>query len=174
MEQNSSVRVLAKQVVTIRAQKERLQKSHAHLNGLKTAGSTMAANLAMSQAMAGTAHVMSAVNANMSAESMSAAMQEMEKNMALTEMQEDMLDDLLDDSDEEMEADDIMGQVMDEIGLDLKSEMVSAPTRGVKVNTGASKMGAERASSSSHAADFEPLSAQEEAEAEQLLAELGV
>lgn len=173
--------MLAKQVVTIRAQKERLQKSHAQLNGLKTAGSAMAANLAMSQAMVGTAHVMTAVNANMSVESMSAAMQEMEKNMALSEMQEDMLDGLLEDSDDEMEVDDVMGQVLDEIGLDLKNDMVSVPSGGVKARAGAatrapSSSSSSRASAaaSSSSSDFAPLTAQEEAEAEQLLAELGV
>lgn len=184
------MRVLAKQVVTIRAQKERLQKSHAQLNGLKTAGSTMAANLAVSQAMTGTARIMSVVNATNNMESLQASMADMQKSMAMSEMQEDMLDELLlgSESDEEMETEDVLSQVFDEIGLDLRSDLVDAPTRA----TTSALRGAQSASSSpvasraaarpsssflnksSSTEEFKPLTAQEEAEAEQLLAELGV
>lgn len=189
---NATVRVLAKQVVTIRAQKERLQKSHAQLNGLKTAGSTMAANLAVSQAMSGTAKVMAVVNANNSMESLQSSMADMQRSMAMTEFQEDMLDELLlgSDSEEEMETDDVLSQVFDEIGLDLRSDLVDAPTKSTgsalgskspsvtaRTKTGAAAAARPSASflaKSSSSEEFKPLTAQEEAEAEQLLAELGV
>lgn len=168
MEQNGAVRVLAKQVVNIRASKERLQKSHAHLNSLKTTGSTMAANLAVSNAMTGAARVMAAVNQQTNMESMSAAMQEMEKQMQMSEMQEELLDDLLEDSDEEVEADDVMAQVFDEIGLDLNANLVSAPSNKVSVPAARAQLHA----SSSRMSEDAPLSAAEEAEADRLLAEL--
>ena len=153
----------------------------------------MAANLAVSQAMSGTAKIMAVVNASNSVESLQASVADMQKSMAMTEFQEDMLDELLlgSDSDEEVETDDVLSQVLDEIGLDLKNDLVDAPTR----STASALRGAQSASSSPNAArakpsssrspasflnksssteDFKPLTAQEEAEAEQLLAELGV
>jgi division protein CdvB (Snf7/Vps24/ESCRT-III family) len=190
--QDAAVRILAKQVVTIRSQRERMQKSHAQLNGLKTAGSAMSANLAVTSAMAGTARVMSAVNSTMSVESLTSAMQEMEKSMQISEMQDELLDELLDDSDEEVEADDVMSQVFEELGLDLKTSLAAAPAAksvavGVgraspvaSVRGGVSRSGASAAASSSSAASSsalsfdEPLTAQEEAEADRMLAELGV
>lgn len=204
------MRVLAKQVVTIRAQKQRMQRNHAQLNGLKTMGSAMTANLAMSSAMAGTARVLTAVNQTTSVESMQAAMQEMEKSMQISEMQEEMLDDLLmdDDVEEDVEVDDVMSQVLDEIGLDLKESLITAPSSGVRAlaapksplvaassvspHTTASFSNAQRiraplseetsyakrtktAESTSAALSIDdPLTPQEEAEAERLLAELGV
>lgn len=216
------MRVLAKQVVTIRTQRERLQKSHATLNGLKTVGSGLTANLAVVNAMSGAARVMSAVNSVASVEALSSAMQEMEKSREISEMQEDLLDELLEDSDEAVEVDDVMSAVFDEIGLDLETALSDARlstgrasgvaqrvnTAGipsVSVSSGVSPLSstssarngvsatkfaspsssrhspspasaassAPTASSSALRYD-EPLTEQEEKEAERLLAELGV
>jgi charged multivesicular body protein 2A len=91
----------------------------------------------------------------------------------MSEMAEDMLDGLLEDSDEEVEADDVMAQVFDEIGLDLNANLVAAPSKSVKTTgsglrtrTGAAAARIEEDSSAP------PLSAAEEAEADRLLAEL--
>jgi len=181
-----------------------MQRNHAQLNGLKTMGSAMTANLAMSTAMVGTARVLTAVNQTTSVESMQTAFQEIEKSMQISEMQEDMLDDLLmdDDVDEDVEVDDVMSQVLDEIGLDLTQSLVAAPSGGVRATAApaspvssstratlaspgnvrsartpvaatSSSSSANGASSAGHSFD-DPLTPQEEAEAERLLAELGV
>lgn len=211
------MRVLAKQVVTIRTQRERLQKSHATLNGLKTVGSGLTANLAVVNAMSGAARVMSAVNNVASVEALSSAMQEMEKSREISSMQEDLLDELLEDSDEAEEVDDVMDAVFDEIGLDLEAVMsevrpsagrASVAQRantpgipsesvsgGMSLSSSRNGVGAKKFASTSSSRQMvssasatssaptasssalrydEPLTEQEEKEAERLLAELGV
>jgi charged multivesicular body protein 2A len=58
-------------------------------------------------------------------------MMEFERQSEIMEMKEetigDTMDDMMDDDDEEEETDNIINQVLDEIGINLNDELVDAP-----------------------------------------------
>lgn len=75
------------------------------------------------------------MNAMNPPEQVQKTMMEFERQSMMMEATDEMLDELLEDSIEEEEADALVSAVFDEIGLDLQSQMLSAPRTPVKSAT---------------------------------------
>uniref|UniRef100_A0A8B9GVG2 Charged multivesicular body protein 2b n=1 Tax=Astyanax mexicanus TaxID=7994 RepID=A0A8B9GVG2_ASTMX len=84
---------------------------------------------------------MQAVNKKMDPQKTMQTMQNFQKETAKMEMTEEMmndtLDDLFEDSGDEEESQDIVNQVLDEIGIEISGKMAHAPSAGRKNPTAA-------------------------------------
>merc|ERR1719244_2189415 len=126
--------VLAKQLVNVRKQKNR---TYAATSRVQAAGSTakaMGANVRMAEAMGSTAKTMGEMNKVMNPAQMTKTMQEFDvanTKLGMTEeMMNDALDDILTESGDEEEEDQIVTQVLDEIGIEIAGKMSEAPRAG--------------------------------------------
>ena len=128
----AAARPLAKQLIKIREQQARLTKVSTEMSGVATQIKTAGATAGAAQSIAGATKVMGAVNRSMDPGKMRQTMQEFEKQSAQMEMRQEMVDDVFESLDGEWddEDDEVLAQVMDEIGLDVSSQMSSAPQGG--------------------------------------------
>lgn len=123
---------MAKQVVQIRKQKEKLAGAQSKLGTLKTSAVTMKANHTVASTMSSTAKTMQAMNKTMNPSKMQDDMRNFERMMAQQGMNEELMDDMLAGEFEEEEVDDVVNQTLLELGVDLTKGMQTAPTHSVK------------------------------------------
>jgi charged multivesicular body protein 2B len=132
----AELRALAKQIVQVRAQKQKLSTMNAHLGSMKTQATVMKTTHSMGVAMQQTSKAMGAMNKAMNPEKLQASMYDMQRNMAAMELSEEMMDDALsnafDDPQTEGEIDEITRRTLDEIGIDSTAALGRAPTHQVR------------------------------------------
>lgn len=130
-----AARVLAKSLVRLRAQMSKLQGSQANLRGVSTNLTTAAASTTVAQSMGTATAAMSKMQQQMNPAKINQTMQQFSKENARMEMAQEMmgdtLDSALDDETTEDDAAELVGQVLDEIGVDLQAMMGAAPQRQV-------------------------------------------
>lgn len=89
----------------------------------------MGANVKLAGAMTTATQSLTAMNKVMQPEKLNATLQEFGKASAKMDMTEEMmndaLDDILNESGDEEEQDSIVQQVLDEIGIDISSKVIS-------------------------------------------------
>lgn len=130
------MKILAKQVVSIRKEKEKLSGMTAKLGQVKNQASMMKANHAMGQAMATTAKTMKQMNKASGMDKMQDTMMEYQRQMAAMGVNEEMMDDMLSsefDEEADAEADDIVRKTLDELGIDSTKALGEAPRHKVGV-----------------------------------------
>lgn len=124
---NEGCRILAKQLVQLRKQKTRTYAAKSKLQGVSVQTKAMGANVKLADAMAVAGKSMGQMNQLMNPAQIGATMQEFSKQgmkMDMTEeMMNDAFDDILADSDEETESNDIVTQVLDEIGIEMSGKV---------------------------------------------------
>jgi len=85
--------------------------------------------------MKGVTKAMGQMNRQMNLPALQKIMQEFEmqneKMEMVSEVMGDAIDDALEGDEEEEETEDLVSQVLDEIGIDMKSELVNAPSSAV-------------------------------------------
>ncbi|CAM9496093.1 unnamed protein product [Ectocarpus sp. 12 AP-2014] len=127
-----ATRTLAKQLVQLRAQKEKLYSARAKLAGVGNAATTAATSASLAGVMGNVAGVMKKVNEAVSTEETAKIMQQFAVENEKMNMSEEMMDDALIDAFDgegvEEEADGVVGQVLAELGLEMDGKMVDAPT----------------------------------------------
>jgi hypothetical protein len=129
------MKVLARQVVQLRKEQEKLSKMSANLGQVKNQATMMKATHAMSTAMGKTAKTMKQMNKVAGGDKMQANMQQYQQQMAHMEMNEEMMDDMLSgafDDEVDEEADEIVRQTLDELGVDATKALGPAPAHRVK------------------------------------------
>ncbi|KAJ1401041.1 Snf7 family [Sesbania bispinosa] len=93
---------------------------------------TLKSTQAMGDAMKGVTKAMGQMNRQMNLPSLQRIMQEFErqneKMELVSEVMEDAIDDALEGDEEEEETEDLVNQVLDEIGIDINSELLNAPS----------------------------------------------
>lgn len=124
--------MLAKQVVQIRKEKEKLAGAQSKLGSLKTTATTMKANHTLSQVMGTTAKTMKAMNTAMDVQGTTKNMKDYERAMMQQSVNEDLLSGAFDNENDEEEVDDVVNQTLLELGVDLTKNMKSAPTHSVR------------------------------------------
>jgi len=129
---------MAKEIVRIRKQKEQLLKTKVTLGTVSSRTETAKATMAVQSAFAGATKAMATANAINSPDKIQQSMLNFQKQTQMMELQEEMLDELLEDSEEEEAAKELADAVFEEIGIELNSQMVSAPRH--KVTTGPEKV----------------------------------
>eukprot|EP00958_Prasinococcus_capsulatus_P029225 scaffold7379_cov366-Prasinococcus_capsulatus_cf.AAC.9 len=174
----ASAKVLAKQLVRLRASMAKLHGAKAQLRSVGTAATTMQATHTVSNAVKGASKAMSTVSKTMPIEEQQKMLQQFAKQNEEMEYKQEILGDTLDDAldtDElEEESDDVMNQVclvvvegyctisswdtcdiplravLDEIGIDIAGKLNSA-------GTASSRLPAQEATEASTVAEDEAL-----------------
>ena len=128
----AAARPLAKQLISLREQQARMSKASTTMSGVASQVRAAGATTSAAQFIAGATKAMGAVNKALDPARMQQTMQDFEKQSTLMSMQQEMVDDVFEGLDAEWADDDdeVLAQVMDEIGLDVASQMSSAPRGG--------------------------------------------
>jgi len=125
--QNSSAKTMAKELIRIRKQKEKLLSAKTQLSGVSSRVTTMSANQTVAKSMVGATQAMGVANAAAPIQQMQRTMMNYEKQSEMMNMKEEMMDDMFEgDEQEEVETEETMNQVLDSIGLDISSQLSKA------------------------------------------------
>uniref|UniRef100_A0ACD5U5E2 Uncharacterized protein n=1 Tax=Avena sativa TaxID=4498 RepID=A0ACD5U5E2_AVESA len=126
----AATKILARQLIRLRQQISTLQGSRAQIRGIATHTQAMHANTSVAAGMQSASKAMGVMNKQDPAKQMK-VMQEFQKQSAqmdmTNEMMSDSIDNILDDDQAEEETDELANQVLDEIGVDVASQLSSAP-----------------------------------------------
>jgi charged multivesicular body protein 2A len=132
--QMKAVKIMAKDLVRTRAYITKFIEMRSQLQGCALKLQTVKSHQAMAEAMSSTAKAMSKMNKAVNVPSINKMMAEFEKENMKSEMMQEMMgdaiDDIMDENDEE-EEDRIVGQVLDEIGIDMNEAIPNAPAMGL-------------------------------------------
>ncbi|CAB4291467.1 unnamed protein product [Prunus armeniaca] len=127
----AATKILARQLVRLRQQIANLQGSRAQMRGIATHTQAMHAQSSVAVGMKGASKAMAAMNKQMAPAKQAQVIREFQKQSAqmdmTTEMMSDAIDDALDDDEAEEETDELTNQVLDEIGVDVASQLSAAP-----------------------------------------------
>ncbi|XP_004493795.1 vacuolar protein sorting-associated protein 2 homolog 3-like isoform X1 [Cicer arietinum] len=127
----AATKILARQLIRLRQQIANLQGSRAQMRGIATHTQAMHAHSSVADGMKGASKAMAAMNKQMAPAKQAKIMQEFQKQSAqmdmTTEMMSDVIDDALDDDEAEEETEELTNQVLDEIGVDVASQLSAAP-----------------------------------------------
>ncbi|KDP26509.1 hypothetical protein JCGZ_17667 [Jatropha curcas] len=127
----AATKVLARQLIRLRQQIANLQGSRAQMRGIATHTQAMYAQSSVANGLKGATKAMSSMNKQMAPAKQGKVIREFQKQSALmdmtTEMMSETIDDALDDDDAEEETEELTNQVLDEIGVDVASQLSTAP-----------------------------------------------
>ncbi|XP_003387816.1 PREDICTED: charged multivesicular body protein 2b-like [Amphimedon queenslandica] len=127
--------VLAKQLVKLRQQKTKSYGLSATITATGHQMKAMQSQVAMTKAMGQTSKAMASMNKQVKLEDIQRTMQQFEKESTKMDMAGEMMDDTMDAilSGDEDEEDEVIGQVLDEIGLEYTSKLAGAKVAGGKL-----------------------------------------
>jgi division protein CdvB (Snf7/Vps24/ESCRT-III family) len=117
-----TARLLAKQIVGIRKQEQRLLGMKGNMQAMGHKQTAMGATVTMTNAMKTSANVMGKMNKQLDNAEVMKVMQEFSKQNEMMGMKEEMMDDTIDSifDDDADEADEAVDQIYDELGLVLR------------------------------------------------------
>jgi division protein CdvB (Snf7/Vps24/ESCRT-III family) len=127
------LKALAKQLVQIREQKNKIITQKAQLNGMKYQVNNMAATVAVTGAMEKVSGAMGTANAAMNPSDINKIMNDFQRENEKMNMKQELMDEALTDAfdvDEE-ETDGVVDQVLAELGLETQEKLsgLQAPTK---------------------------------------------
>eukprot|EP00877_Chromochloris_zofingiensis_P007646 jgi/Chrzof1/3134/Cz12g13040.t1 len=129
--QMDAVKVMAKSLIRNRHAVTKLYGLKSQLQAISLRIQTLKSTQAMADAMRGATKAMRVMNRRLNLPNMQKVLMEFEKQNERMEMTSDMMGDAIDDAmegeGEEEDADDLVNQVLDEIGISTTTSMVSAP-----------------------------------------------
>ncbi|KAK1354929.1 vacuolar protein sorting-associated protein 2-like [Heracleum sosnowskyi] len=145
--QMGAVKVMAKDLIRTRHQIEKFYKLKSQLQGVSLRIQTLKSTQAMGEAMKGVTKAMGQMNRQMNLPSLQKIMQEFERQNEKMEMTSEVMGDAIDDAlegdEEEEETEELVSQVLDEIGIDMNSELVNAPSATVAAPAAKNKVAAQ-------------------------------
>lgn len=125
--QVEAARMLAKDLVRTRANITRMYQMRTQMQSISMQLTTMRTNEAMAGAMGNCVQIMARMNQTMNLPAMQNVMMQFEMESGKMEMTQEMMDDAMGDvfagADEEAQTDDVINQVMDELGLEQNSKI---------------------------------------------------
>ena len=134
---DKSLQTLSKQLVQVRAQKEKMLTAKANLGAVQMHATTMASHAAAASAIGKVSDAMGTANSILDPKKMTQTMNEFTKQNEMMNIREEMMDDALTDAfdnDElDEEAEDVTNQVLAELGLELGNQMNIAPNKKLNV-----------------------------------------
>jgi len=129
--QMGAVKIMAKDLVRTRNNITKFYKMRTELQAVSLRIQTLSSQQSMAEAMKGVTRAMMVMNRQMNLPAMQRIMMEFEKQSERMDMKEEMVSDVMDDvfeqEDEEEESENIINQVLDEIGINLSSQLVDTP-----------------------------------------------
>mmetsp|Transcript_45747 Transcript_45747/g.67053 ORF Transcript_45747/g.67053 Transcript_45747/m.67053 type:complete len:212 (+) Transcript_45747:71-706(+) len=131
--QMAVVKTMAKDLVRTRGQVTKFYGMKCQMQAVGLRLQTIKSTQAMTDAMKGAAKAMKGMNAKVNPMAMQKILSEFEKQSEIMDDKQEMMDDCIDDAfegdDEEAQVDEVVGQVLAEIGIDL-NEQIAAPQAG--------------------------------------------
>lgn len=130
-----ALKSMAKNLVQVRNQKDKLYSSKAHLSSIGMQATSMATQVAATAAIGNVSGAMAKANGAIDAKEMTKIMTNFQRQNEVMEVRQELMDDALTDAfdaDEiEAEADEVTGQVLAELGIEMDQKMVglSAPSQ---------------------------------------------
>lgn len=125
--QVEAARILARDLVRTRAHVTRMYQMRTQMQSVSMQLTSMRTNEAMANAMGSAVKMMARINQSMNLPAMQNAMMQFEMEHGKMEMTQEMVDDAMGDvlggADEESLTDDVINQVMDELGLEKTSQI---------------------------------------------------
>lgn len=112
---------MAKDLVRTRANIERFHEMTAQISVIGLRLQTLKSSTDMANSMATASKLMAACNKKMNLKTMQAILYDFDKNMEIMDMKTELINDAVDDAveidNEEAETDNVVSQILDEIGL---------------------------------------------------------
>ncbi|KAJ3093409.1 Charged multivesicular body protein 2A [Phlyctochytrium bullatum] len=131
---------MAKDLVRTRRYIQKFYQMKTQLQAVGLRIQTMRSNQSMADAMKGATKAMRMMNKNVNMPEITKIMMQFERESEMMDMKEEMMTDAIDDvMDEEADAEEeenIVNQVLDEIGIDLNQSLVDVPTTKIGTKTG--------------------------------------
>uniref|UniRef100_A0A023F9U3 Putative assembly/vacuolar sorting protein n=1 Tax=Triatoma infestans TaxID=30076 RepID=A0A023F9U3_TRIIF len=128
----AACKLLAKQLVQVRAQKNRALSFNSKIQGVSSQNRMIGANAKLAGAVSTTAQTMKNINDILKPEQIAGDMRTFQQTSMKMDMTEELINDTLDDimneSGDEEESDAIVNQVLDEIGIEISGKLAKAPT----------------------------------------------
>jgi len=119
---------LAKQLVQVRKQKEKLLTAKAHIGAVGMHATSMAAQVSAAHAIGSVTGAMSVANSAMDVKETTKILQEFQRENERLEVKAEMMDEALidafDNEEVEEEAEQVTNQVLAELGVELDSKLV--------------------------------------------------
>ncbi|KAL5986182.1 hypothetical protein ACLOJK_028176 [Asimina triloba] len=139
-----AVRVMAKDLIRTRHQITKFYGLKSQLQGVSLRIQTLKSTQAMGEAMKGVTKAMGQMNRQMNLPALQKIMQEFErqneKMEMVSEVMGDAIDDALEGDEEETETEELVNQVLDEIGIDINSQLVKAPSSALSAPSATTKV----------------------------------
>ncbi|ESZ95303.1 SNF7 family protein [Sclerotinia borealis F-4128] len=135
--QIGAARIQAKDLVRTRRYVEKFYSMRTQLQAISLRIQTVRTNEQMMQAMKGATGVLGSMNRSMNLPALQRIAMEFEKENDIMDQRQEMMDDAIDDVtglEDEEEGDEVMEQVLEEIGIDLKATMGETP-QGLQSST---------------------------------------
>eukprot|EP00746_Dinoflagellata_sp_MGD_P165513 gnl/MRDRNA2_/MRDRNA2_94828_c0_seq1.p1 gnl/MRDRNA2_/MRDRNA2_94828_c0~~gnl/MRDRNA2_/MRDRNA2_94828_c0_seq1.p1 ORF type:complete len:214 (-),score=63.96 gnl/MRDRNA2_/MRDRNA2_94828_c0_seq1:481-1122(-) len=133
--QMSSVKIMAKDLVRTRKYQQKFLQSKSQLQGIGLRLQILKSQEALQRSMKEVTSAMKGINARMDPQAMTQIMQEFAAASDQMNLQQDLMEQAIDDSMEEgddaEEEERIVGQVLEEIGVDVTGLMEGAPTEAL-------------------------------------------
>jgi hypothetical protein len=138
-----AIKAQARQLVQIRNQKAKLFETKAHLSSVGMQATAMASQVSMAMAIENVTQAISVANEVVDAKKVGKTMAEFTKENEKAKMKEELMNDALadafDDSDVEAEAEDVTGQILAELGVELDTKMVGLDAPSKKLHPAENK-----------------------------------
>jgi len=133
--QMAAVKVMAKDLIRTRHQITKFYALKSQLQGISLRIQTLKSTQSMGEAMKGVTKAMRQMNRQMNLPALQKIMQDFERQNErmemVTEVMGDAIDDALEGDEEEEETEELVNQVLDEIGIDIDSQLIKAPATSV-------------------------------------------
>lgn len=132
---DSALKSMAKNLVQLRNQKDKLYASKAHLSSVGMQATSMATQVAATAAIGDVTGAMTKANSAIDTKEMHKIMADFQRQNEVMEVRQELMDDALTDAfdaeDLEEEADQVTGQVLAELGIEMDQKFVglSAPSK---------------------------------------------
>ncbi|CAP27833.2 Protein CBR-VPS-2 [Caenorhabditis briggsae] len=144
-----SVKVMAKDLVRTRRYVKKFIMMKANIQAVSLKVQTLKSQDAMASAMKGVTKAMQSMNRQLNLPQIQKIMMEFEKQSEIMDMKEevmgDAIDDALGDAGDEEESDQIVNQVLDELGIQMGEEMAGLPSAAGGLNAGGEKVSGRQA-----------------------------
>jgi len=130
-----ALKSMAKNLVQVRNQKEKLYGTKAHLGSVGMQATSMATQVSATMAIGNVSSAMAKANNAIDAKAMTKIMADFTRQNEVMEVRQEMMDDALtdafDNDEMEAEADDITSQVLAELGIEMGQQLVGldAPSK---------------------------------------------
>lgn len=135
--QMKAVKIMARDLVRTRQYITKFIEMRSQLQGCALKLQTVKSHAAMAEAMSSTAIAMRKMNKAVDVPAINKMMAEFERENMKSEFMQEMMGDAIDDvmENDEEEEDRIVGQVLDEIGIDMSEGIPNAPELGLGTAT---------------------------------------